>query len=141
MEIKLKNTVMNEEKRGNPRNILIVEDDEHIAYLLEYMLQREGFSTVLATDGRQAEQIIQTEAAPDLVILDLMLPYRSGLELIALIRKHDAWKEVPVMMLTAKSQEQDIVTALDAGVNDYVVKPFQPNEILARLRRLMRESM
>lgn len=131
---------MNDDKTGIPHKVLIVEDDEHIGYLLEYILQREGFVTQLATDGRQAEQIIQAEAAPALVLLDLMLPYRSGLELIALIRKQDGWKDVPVMMLTANSQEQFIVAALDAGVNDYVVKPFQPNELLARLRRLLREG-
>jgi len=125
--------------RSDQRSVLIVEDDEHIAYLLEYMLQREGFATVCATDGRQAERIIETGAAPALVVLDYMLPYRSGFELISMIRGRDEWKQVPVMMLTAKSQEQDIVACLDAGVSDYVVKPFQPNEILARLRRLLRE--
>ncbi len=120
------------------KRVLIVEDDEHIAYLLEYMLQREGFATICAADGRQAERIIAAEAPPALVVLDYMLPYRSGLELISMIRARTEWKDVPAMMLTAKSQEQDIVACLDAGVNDYVVKPFQPNEILARLRRLLR---
>lgn len=120
------------------KKVLIVEDDEHIAYLLEYILQREGFVTVCAADGRQAERIIESESPPALVVLDYMLPYRSGLELITMIRARQEWKDVPVMMLTAKSQEEDIVACLDAGVSDYVVKPFQPNEILARLRRLMR---
>jgi len=118
--------------------VLIVEDDEHIAYLLEYMLQREGFATMCAADGRQAERIIESEAPPALVLLDIMLPYRSGIELVSQIRSRHEWAEVPVLMLTAKSQEQDIVAALDAGASDYVVKPFQPNELLARLRRLMR---
>lgn len=118
--------------------VLIVEDDEHIGYLLEYLLRREGFHTELAADGKRAEEIINTEPPPALIILDNMLPYRSGLELIAIIRNTEGWKSVPVMMLTAKSQEQDIVTALDAGISDYVVKPFQPNEILARLRRMLR---
>jgi DNA-binding response OmpR family regulator len=131
---------MNAVTTSAQRRVLIVEDDEHIAYLLEYMLQREGFVTVCASDGRQAERIIGAEAPPELVVLDYMLPYRSGLELIIMIRGRAEWKDVPVMMLTAKSQEQDIVACLDAGVNDYVVKPFQPNEILARLRRLLREA-
>ena len=125
---------------NDQKNVLIVEDDEHIAYLLDYMLQREGFATVCAADGRQAELIIESESPPALVVLDYMLPYRNGLELITMIRARQEWKDVPVMMLTAKSQEEDIVACLDAGVNDYVVKPFQPNEILARLRRLMREQ-
>ena len=125
---------------NDQKNVLIVEDDEHIAYLLDYMLQREGFATVCAADGRQAELIIESESPPALVVLDYMLPYRNGLELITMIRARQEWKDVPVMMLTAKSQEEDIVACLDAGVNDYVVKPFQPNEILARLRRMMREQ-
>lgn len=129
---------MNAAIANGQHRVLIVEDDEHIAYLLEFMLQREGFTTVCATDGRQAERIIATESAPELVVLDYMLPYRSGLELIAMIRGRAEWKDVPVMMLTAKSQEQDIVACLDAGASDYVVKPFQTNEIMARLRRLMR---
>lgn len=123
---------------SDSRRVLIVEDDEHIAYLLEYMLQREGFATMRAADGRQAERIIESEAPPALVVLDIMLPYRSGIELIAMIRSRHEWADVPVLMLTAKSSEQDIVTALDAGASDYVVKPFQPNELLARLRRLLK---
>jgi two-component system, OmpR family, alkaline phosphatase synthesis response regulator PhoP len=124
--------------QNNKGKVLIVEDDEHIALLLEYLLRREGFDTELAADGKRAEELIRATAPPELVILDNMLPYRSGLELIAIIRSLENWKAVPVLMLTAKSQEQDIVTALDAGISDYVVKPFQPNEILARLRRLLR---
>ena len=124
--------------QNNKGKVLIVEDDEHIALLLEYLLRREGFDTELAADGKRAEELIRTNAPPELVILDNMLPYRSGLELIAIIRGLENWKTVPVLMLTAKSLEQDIVTALDAGISDYVVKPFQPNEILARLRRLLR---
>jgi two-component system, OmpR family, alkaline phosphatase synthesis response regulator PhoP len=124
--------------QNNKGKVLIVEDDEHIALLLEYLLRREGFDTELAADGKRAEELIRASAPPELVILDNMLPYRSGLELIAIIRSLENWKAVPVLMLTAKSQEQDIVTALDAGISDYVVKPFQPNEILARLRRLLR---
>lgn len=128
------NTVITNDRR----KVLIVDDDEHIAYLLEYMLQREGYATMLAADGRQAENIIESEPPPALVVLDVMLPYLSGIELISKIRSHHEWAQVPVLMLTAKSSEQDIVTALDAGANDYVVKPFQPNELLARLRRLLR---
>ena len=91
---------------NDQKNVLIVEDDEHIAYLLDYMLQREGFATVCAADGRQAELIIESESPPALVVLDYMLPYRNGLELITMIRARQEWKDVPVMMLTAKSQEE-----------------------------------
>lgn len=123
---------------NDQRRVLIVEDDEHIGYLLEYIIQREGFATMRAADGRQAERIIESEPPPALVVLDIMLPYLSGIELISKIRSRHEWADVPVMMLSTKSSEQDIVTALDAGASDYVVKPFQPNELLARLRRLLR---
>lgn len=131
---------INAENGSAQKRVLIVEDDEHIALLLEYMLMREDFVAVKAADGRQAERIIESEAPPALVVLDYMLPYRSGLELIGMIRASQTWKNVPVMMLSAKSQEQDIVTCLDAGVSDYMVKPFQVNEFMARVRRMMREA-
>jgi DNA-binding response OmpR family regulator len=76
--------------------------------------------------------------APTLVLLDVMLPYLDGFELITKIREHATWKEVPIIMLTAKSQEQNIVRALDQGANDYVVKPFRPGELMSRIRRVMK---
>lgn len=124
----------------NLKKVLIVESDEHIALMLEYMLLREDFVAVKAADGRQAERIIESELPPALVVLTYMLPYRNGLELILMIRTSQGWKDVPVIMLSAISQEQDIVACFDAGVSDYVVKPFQSNEFMARVRRLMREA-
>lgn len=120
-------------------SILVVEDDEHIAHLLEFILQREGYSVQVANDGRIAQQLIeQTKTPPSLILLDVMLPYVDGFELVRAARKRPEWRDVPIMMLTAKTQEQDIVRALDAGANDYIVKPFQPNELMARLRRFVR---
>lgn len=124
--------------QSSSRSVLIVEDDEHIGHLLEFMLQREGYVAHLARDGREALQAIQQDAAPPhLVLLDVMLPYTDGFELVAIMRKQAGWESLPIIMLTSKSQEQDIVRALDAGANDYVIKPFQPNELLARLRRFL----
>lgn len=117
--------------------VLIVEDDTSISELLELMLQREGHGVDLCGDGHAAQAYITAHAAPDLVIMDLMLPYKSGFELIALLRLRAGWREVPVLMLSAKSQELDIVRALDAGANGYVVKPFQPQELMARVRQLL----
>ena len=77
---------------------------------------------------------------PAFVILDVMLPYASGFDLLATIRKSPAWAKVPVLMLTAKSREADVVRALDGGANDYVTKPFQPAELKARIRRLVGKS-
>ncbi|MCX7143321.1 MAG: response regulator [Proteobacteria bacterium] len=116
--------------------VLVVEDDDTIAFLVQFLLEREGFGVDLARDGRAAEQRVAAMQPPALVILDVMLPYIDGFELLEKIRAREGWEKIPVIMLTAKSQESDIVRALDAGASDYVVKPFQPNELLARVRRL-----
>lgn len=118
-------------------SILIVEDDEHIAYILEFLLTREGFVVQHAADGREALRIIESSQPPVLVLLDLMLPYHDGFALIGSLRRQPGWEAVPIIMLTAKSQEQDIVRALEAGASDYILKPFQPHELLARVRRLI----
>ncbi|HEY1103462.1 MAG TPA: response regulator [Burkholderiaceae bacterium] len=117
-------------------SVLVVEDDEHIAHLLRFMLERSQYRVDLARDGRAARQYIESRPVPRVVLLDVMLPYIDGFELVSLLRQQPGWQAVPVIMLTAKTQEQDIVRALDAGANDYIVKPFQPNELMARLRRL-----
>lgn len=117
-------------------SVLVVEDDEHIAHLLRFMLERSQYRVDLARDGRAARQYIESRPVPRVVLLDMMLPYIDGFELVSLLRQQPGWQAVPVIMLTAKTQEQDIVRALDAGANDYIVKPFQPNELMARLRRL-----
>lgn len=119
-----------------PPLVLVVEDDEHISYMVRFMLERSQYRVEIARDGRAARQYIETQPPPRAVVLDVMLPYVDGFELVRVLRTQPAWQAVPVLMLTAKNQEQDIVRALDAGANDYIVKPFQPNELLARLRRL-----
>jgi two-component system alkaline phosphatase synthesis response regulator PhoP len=120
---------------------LVVEDDQIVVTLLEHMLSRRGFSVKVATDGRQALGLIETlPIPPTLVLLDVMLPYVDGFELIRTIRERAAWAEVPIIMLTAKSQEKNIVRALDNGANDYIVKPFRPEELMARIRRLTKLS-
>ena len=118
-------------------SILIIEDDESIAELLRFMVEREGHDVALLADGGAARQHILTSPPPALVLLDAMLPYRDGLALLADMRALDKWRGVPVIMLTAKSLERDIVHALEAGASDYVLKPFQPQELMARVRRLL----
>lgn len=120
----------------NARTALVVEDTEDIALLIRFLLERERFRLELAVDGQQAERMIATLPPPALVILDILLPYVDGLQLLQKIRSLDSWKQVPIIMLTAKGQEQDIVRALDAGATDYMVKPFQPDELMARVRRV-----
>jgi DNA-binding response OmpR family regulator len=116
--------------------VLVVEDNDEISYLVQFLLERDGFQVQLARDGRSAEQMIATMSLPSLVVLDVMLPYTDGFQLLGQIRGRKEWEQVPVIMLTAKGQESEIVRALEAGASDYVVKPFQPNELLARIRRL-----
>jgi DNA-binding response OmpR family regulator len=120
--------------------LLVVEDDPDIAYVIRFMLERDGFAVDSAADGREADARIDAGDPPQLVVLDVMLPFVDGFQLLRKIRATKAWSVVPVIMLTAKSQGGDIVRSLDAGANDYVIKPFQPEELLARVRRLVRAN-
>ncbi|MGA7750694.1 MAG: response regulator [Gallionella sp.] len=117
--------------------VLVAEDDEQIAFLLQFLLEREGYRVLLARNGREAQQFIDEIAPPKLAILDVMMPYADGFEVLARLRTKPEWRDTPVIMLTARSQEKDIVQALDAGATDYVVKPFLPEELKARIRRLV----
>ncbi len=125
----------NEPLESKPQ-AMIVEDDAQIAYLLQFILARDGFTVTVIKDGRAAREAIAAGPPPALVTLDIMLPYVDGFQLVEEIRASAGWERVPIIMLTAKSHEGDIVRALDAGANDYVVKPFQPEELRARVRRL-----
>lgn len=117
-------------------SILVVEDDEHIAELLKFLLERQGYRVELCGDGRAARSFIEAcTTTPAMILLDVMLPFIDGFELVHTVRAHEGWDEVPILMLTAKTMEQDIVRALDAGASDYILKPFQPNELMARVRR------
>lgn len=120
--------------------VLVVEDDQHIAEVLRFMLERQGYQVVHLADGRAASAHIGAANPPGLVLLDVMLPYVDGFEIVGQIRSQPAWRDVPVLMLTAKNTERDTVRALDAGANDFVIKPFQPQELLARVRRFLRPS-
>ena len=119
------------------RAALVVEDDADIGKLLKWVLEREGFAVTLLTDGRSARERIAAGPATQVVLLDVMLPHVSGPELLVELRAQQQWKGVPVVMVTAKSQEKDIVKALDAGAAEYILKPFQPAELRARIRRLV----
>ena len=128
------NADINNETRKKP-SILLVEDDEVTAYMLEYLLQREGYKVTNVPDGKQAFETINNNPPFSLALLDIMVPYISGFELISHIRSLPNWDKTAVIMITGKSQEKDIIKALDAGANDYIVKPFQPGEVLARIRK------
>ena len=126
---------------SSPQSILVVEDDVHIADLLRFLLERQGYEVEVCADGRAALACIEKGAiTPCMILLDVMLPFFDGFELVRSIRARAGWGEIPVLMLTAKTMESDIVRALDAGANDYILKPFQPNELMARVRRYARAA-
>lgn len=121
--------------------VLVVEDDDHIAQVLRFMLERQGYRVIHLADGRAAgAHVTSATEAPSLILLDVMLPYMDGFEIVALVRARPDWVAVPILMLTAMNTERDTVRALDAGANDFVSKPFQPNELLGRVRRLIKPA-
>ena len=120
--------------------ILIVEDEPEIAQLIFLTLEREGFLCHHCHDGLSALQVFQ-EQQPDVVILDLMLPRLDGLEVCARIRQKPGAKDPYILMLTAKGEEIDRVIGLSTGADDYLVKPFSPKELVARVRALLRRSL
>lgn len=119
--------------------VLIVEDETAISTLLEYNLSREGFETGLAEDGDMA-LIMAEERTPDLILLDWMLPKLSGVEVCRRLRRKPHLKDVPIIMLSARGEEDDRVTGLDIGADDYLVKPFSMPELFARIRALLRRT-
>src|SRR5579872_6808644 len=117
--------------------ILVVEDEPALLTLLHYNLEQEGFKVLEARDGEEA-MVQLRETLPDAVLLDWMLPRLSGLEVCRQIRRAPAWRDLPVIMLTARGEEGDRIRGLDSGADDYVVKPFSPGELIARLRAVIR---
>ncbi len=120
-------------------SVLVVEDETALLTLLRYNLEKEGFTVSSAHDGEEALLQLK-EAKPDAVLLDWMLPRVSGIEVCRQIRRTPAWKDLPVIILTARGEEGDRVRGLDSGADDYVVKPFSPNELVARLRAVIRRA-
>ena len=121
------------------KRILIVDDEPAIRDMVAYALRKGDYEPVHAGDGREAQAAI-ADQVPDLILLDWMLPGSSGLELARRWRKDPLTREVPIIMLTARGEEDDRVGGLEAGVDDYVVKPFSARELLARIRAVMRRS-
>ena len=121
------------------KHILIVEDEPAIRDMLAYALRKGDYAPLLAADAREAQERI-AERVPDLILLDWMLPGTSGLELARRWRRDALTRDIPIIMLTARGEENDRVGGLEAGVDDYVVKPFSARELLARIRAVLRRS-
>jgi two-component system, OmpR family, phosphate regulon response regulator PhoB len=119
--------------------VLIVEDETALVELLRYNLEKEGFRVGVANDGEEALNAIN-DTKPDLVLLDWMLPLVSGLEVLRQIRRKAQWRDLPVIMLTARGEESDRVRGLEVGADDYLAKPFSPGELIARIRALLRRA-
>ncbi len=117
--------------------ILVVEDEAGVQELLAYNLERAGFAVEQAFDGDQALTLV-AERSPDLILLDWMLPHRSGLELCRQLRRRRETANLPIIMLTARAEEQDRLRGLDTGADDYITKPFSIDELIARMRAVLR---
>ena len=122
-----------------PAEILVVDDDPQIVRLVRSYLEQAGFRVVTAEDGEIALQIMRA-SRPDLVILDLMLPGRDGLSLTQLVRSDPTLAPLPILMLTARVDDLDRILGLELGADDYVTKPFQPREVVARVKAILRRS-
>lgn len=123
----------------NEIHILVVEDETDIRTVILHNLRKDGYSTAGAATGEEALAMAE-ERKPDMIVLDLMLPGMDGMAVCRKIRKNPGLKKTPVLMLTARGEEQDMVSGLEAGADDYVVKPFSNRVLLARIRSLLRRS-
>lgn len=121
----------------SPR-VVLVEDDEMSAELVRFLVKRQGFEFAHVADGQKALDMLTSQEPPSAIILDWLLPFVDGMVVLEAIRQSPRWSHVPVLVLTGKTREEDIVKALDAGANDFIAKPFQPAELAARLKRIVR---
>ena len=118
------------------QTIVVAEDQPHIRALIEYKLKNSGYDVVTVADGSAALQKVR-ETLPDLVLLDVMMPLMTGFEVLVALKQDPATKHIPVLMVTAQSREEEIVKGLDLGADDYIAKPFSPNELAARVKTVL----
>lgn len=118
-----------------PKKILAVDDERHIVRLVEVNLQRAGYEVVTAYDGREALEKVAAET-PDLIVLDVMMPYMDGFEVLKNLKADPSTAEIPVIMLTAKAQDADVFRGWQSGVDCYLTKPFNPMELLTFVKRI-----
>jgi DNA-binding response OmpR family regulator len=122
--------------REGDAGLLVADDDEDILALVQLRLSRSGFEVIVARDGEEALRLAQ-ERLPDLAVLDWMMPKASGLEVLRAIRANSATAGIPVVLLTARASEADVQEGLDAGADDYIAKPFSPQELAARVQTIL----
>jgi DNA-binding response OmpR family regulator len=124
--------------RGTPL-VLVADDEEDIRALVAFRLQRAGYDVITAADGEEALRLATTRL-PDLIVLDMMMPKATGLEVTRSLRAQDATKDIPVIILTARAQEADVASGFEAGADDYVKKPFSPKDLQLRVQALLEGS-
>ncbi len=140
MDVQLANQPRNAYPRSmNKRQILIVEDEKPIRDMVYFALDGDGYEIIEAVDGKQAAERLAQES-PDLILMDWMLPDLSGLELVRRIKRDEFTREIPIIMLTAKTEERDKIEGLDSGADDYITKPFSVKELSARIRAVLRRA-
>lgn len=119
------------------KKILAVDDEKHIVRLVQVNLERQGYEVVTAFDGKEALEKVESER-PDLVVLDVMMPYMDGFEVLKNLKKNPETRDIPVIMLTAKAQDADVFRGWQSGVDCYLTKPFNPMELIAFVKRIFK---
>ncbi|MCC6830122.1 MAG: response regulator [Thermoleophilia bacterium] len=119
--------------------VLVADDDEDVLELVAFRLRRAGYRTITARDGREAMELVRTEH-PDLSVLDVAMPEMDGLEVTRALRGSDQTREMPIILLTARSQERDVMAGIEAGANAYIRKPFSHRELRARVESMLAET-
>lgn len=117
------------------KKILAVDDEKHIVRLVQVNLERQGYQVVTANDGKEALEKVESER-PDLVVLDVMMPYMDGFEVLQNLRRNASTRDIPVIMLTAKAQDADVFKGWQSGVDCYLTKPFNPMELISFVKRI-----
>lgn len=125
--------------QGTTQRILVVDDDKEIVRLVRAYLEQAGFQVLIAYDGEMALHILRRDR-PDLIVLDLMLPDRDGWDITRLVRSDQSLASLPIIMLTARVEDTDKIVGLELGADDYITKPFNPREVVARVRSVLRRS-
>ena len=120
-----------------PKKILAVDDEKHIVRLVQVNLERQGYEVITAYDGKEALQKVEEER-PDLVVLDVMMPYMDGFEVLQTLRRNPSTRDIPVIMLTAKAQDADVFRGWQSGVDCYLTKPFNPMELISFVKRIFK---
>lgn len=120
------------------KSIMLVEDDQIVAELLNHLLNKKGFIVQTVKNGRQAIEQLNSENLPDLILLDIMLPLIDGFQVLSQIRSRKEWEKIPTIMLTGKAQDFNIDRAFAGGANDYLTKPFKPNDLMEKINRLIK---